>query len=415
MARKDIALVSLVAAGLLLMCTASALHILEGSAPVGPLAPAKLLGPPITRQQVRDARLSLHEAAYYEKLKDGLVRCRLCPSECTLADGQRGPCKVRANFGGTLYTLVYGRPVALANDPIEKKPLFHVLPGTNAFSISTVGCNLACTFCQNWTTSQVAPEEGQHRPLIAAAHRQFPDIVTSDQEVTPAQVVQLARIPRLHASSIAYTYTEASIYYEYMLETAKLAHKNSIKNLWITCGYLNPEPLRELCKYIDAANVDLKGFSEEFYQTYCKGSLAPVLRTLETLKEQNVWFEITNLVIPGANDDPQTVRNMCKWIVKELGPNYPIHFSRFHPDYRLTDRPPTPLATLLSCAEIAREEGIHFVYIGNVPEAPDLENTYCPGCKRLLIRRRGFYVAENHIKDGRCPDCNTTIPGIFSK
>lgn len=413
MARKDMALISLVALGALLMFASSAKQIGAGRAAVGPLAPAKPLGPPITLEQVKDAGLSLREAMYYDKLPGGLVRCRLCPSECILAHGQRGPCKVRANFNGTLRTLVFGRPVALASDPIEKKPLFHVLPGSIAFSLSTVGCNLGCIFCQNWETSQLAPEEGQHRLMIGAAHRRFPDIVTSTDEVTPAQLVALAEATG--ASSIAYTYTEASIYYEYMLETAKLARAKGIKNLWVTCGYLNPKPLRELCKYIDAANVDLKGYSEEFYQTYCKASVEPVLRTLKVLKEEGVWFEITNLVIPDANDDPEMVRKMCKWIVKELGPDYPLHFSRFYPAYRLTDRPPTPLATLKRCGEIAREEGIHFVYIGNVPEAPDLENTFCPNCKKLLIRRRGFRVDENYIKNGKCPYCNTPTPGIFPK
>jgi pyruvate formate lyase activating enzyme len=415
MARKDIALASLVTAGLLLMFGASAVRMGAGGA-VGPLAPATPLGPPITLEQVSSAGLSLHEAMFYEKLEDGLVRCRLCPLECTLAEGQRGPCKVRANFGGTLYTLVYGKPVVLQDDAIEKKPLFHVLPGTAAFSLSTVGCNLGCIFCQNWQTSQVAPEEGTHRALLEAARRGLPQIFTSSNEITPAQLIALAKVWK--CKSIAYTYTEASIYYEYMYDTAKLAREEGLKNLWITCGYINPEPLRELCKYIDAANVDLKGFSEEFYQAYCKSSLAPVLRTLEVLKEEGIWFEITNLVIPDANDDPGTVRNMCKWIVKELGAGYPLHFSRFYPNYRLTDRPPTPLATLKRCAKIAREEGLYFVYIGNVHEAPDLGNTFCPNCGKLLIRRVGYIIAENHIKDGsggRCPYCDTTIPGIFPK
>jgi pyruvate formate lyase activating enzyme len=411
MAHKDIALVILVIAGLLLMFGASALH--SRAVAIGPLAPAKPLGPPITLEEVNRAGLSLHEAMYYEKLENTLVRCRLCPSDCTLAHGQRGPCKVRANFDGTLYTLVYGRPVALHNDEIEKKPLFHVLPGTRAFSLSTVGCNLGCIFCQNWETSQVAPEEGSHRLYIDAAKQEFPDIVTTSDRITPAQLVALAK--RVNCDSIAYTYTEASIYYEYMYDTAKLARAQGIKNLWITCGYLNPEPLRELCKYIDAANVDLKSFSEEFYRDYCKATLAPVLRTLKILKKEGVWFEITNLVIPNANDDPEMVRNMCKWILKELGPDYPLHFSRFYPQYRLTDRPPTPLATLKLCAEIAREEGINFVYIGNVHEAPDLENTYCPECGKLLIRRHGFKVTQNNVIDGKCRFCNTPIPGVFSK
>lgn len=413
MARTDAAVAILVSAGLVLMFAASGSQIAAGRSSVGPLAPEKPLGPPITLEKVRESGLSLREAMHYEKLPDGLVRCRLCPSECTLAHGQRGPCKVRANFDGTLHTLVYARPVALANDPIEKKPLFHVLPGTAAFSLSTVGCNLGCVFCQNWETSQVLPEEGQHRLMIGAARRQFPGIVASPDEVSPAQIVALAQ--KVGSKSIAYTYTEASVYYEYMYETAKLARDNGLKNLWITCGYLNPKPLRELCEYLDAANVDLKGFTEEFYQTYCKASLEPVLRTLRILKEEGVWFEITNLVIPDANDDPEMVRNMCRWIMKELGPEHPLHFSRFYPHYKLTDRPPTPLETLKECGEIARGEGLHFVYIGNVPEEPDLENTFCPNCKKLLVRRRGFHVAVNKMENGVCSYCGSAVPGVFSK
>jgi pyruvate formate lyase activating enzyme len=413
LSRKETILVALVVFGLLLMFGAAGMRAGTGRAGIGPLAPAKPLGPPITLEKVRETGLSLHEAMYYEKLPDGNVRCRMCPSECTLGEGQRGPCKVRANFSGVLYTLVYGRPVALANDPVEKKPLFHVLPGSAAFSLSTVGCNLGCIFCQNWETSQVAPEDGSHRRMIEIARYEFPGIATSTDEVTPAQIVAMAQA--LGADSVAYTYTEASVYYEYMLDTAKIAREKGLKNLWITCGYLNPEPLRELCKYINAANVDLKGFTEEFYQTYCKASLEPVLRTLKILHEEKVWFEITNLVIPGANDDPDTVRAMCRWIVENLGADYPLHFSRFYPRYRLTDKPPTPLETLKLCARIAREEGIHFVYVGNVPEEPDLENTFCPSCGKLLVRRYGFLVTECNIKNGACSFCGEPVPGIYSR
>ena len=414
MTGRDIALLALVIPGLVLMFMASVSHVGAERTVVGPVAPEKPLGPPLTLQQAKKAGLSLREAMYYERLKDGLVRCRLCPHECTLAEGQRGPCKVRANFGGTLRTLVYGRPVALsAFDPIEKKPLFHVLPGTRAFSISTIGCNLGCIFCQNWETSQLSPEEGNHRFWIGIAKRDFPGLIASTEEVAPAEIVKMAKETR--CQSIAYTYTEASVYYEYMLETAKLAKKEGIKNLWVTCGYLNPKPLRELCKYIDAANVDLKGFTEEFYQTYCKGSLAPVLRTLKTLHEQDVWFEITNLVIPGANDDPETVRKMCRWIVKELGPDYPLHFSRFFPKYKLLDRPPTPLSTLKLCAAIAREEGVRFVYVGNVGEERGLEHTVCPECGKVIVRRNVYIIDENYIKNGKCAHCGAKIPGIFRK
>lgn len=340
----------------------------------------------------RDKGLSLREAMYYKKLPANRVVCRLCPRMCVLSPGQRGACKVRVNLGGRLRTLVYGRAVAVHIDPIEKKPIFHLLPGSGSFSIATAGCNLGCVFCQNWEISQAFPENVRF------------------QKLTPEQIVEKAL--KSGCRSIAYTYSEPTIFYEYMLDTAKLAREKGLKNIWVTSGYINPAPLRELCKYLDAANVDLKGFSDEFYVEYVSGRLAPVLETLKILKEEGVWFEITNLVIPGVNDDPALVRKMCEWIRDNLGTDYPLHFSRFFPKYKLLTKPATPVKTLENLKNIAEETGIKFVYLGNIPGRPS-ENTYCPGCGKLLIERRGYVVRQNNISDGKCEFCGEPIPGVW--
>ena len=360
----------------------------------GPESPS-VLAKGISLDEIRKAGLSLKEAMYYEPCPDagpGGVRCVLCPRRCILREGERGTCKVRVNMGGELRTLVYGKLLALRPDPIEKKPLFHVLPGSRALSLATVGCNLHCTFCQNWEISQAYPEK--------AAHRHF----------DPEQIVGLAL--RLGCHTIAYTYTEPTIFYEYMLDTAKLARKRGLRNLWITCGYINPEPLRELCKYLDAANVDLKGFSEAFYRKYCFGRLEPVLTTLKILKEEDVFFEITNLVIPGANDDPADIRRLCKWIVADLGPDTPLHFSRFFPKYKMSKGSPTPVNTLLQARDIAIEEGLRYVFIGNV-YVQGAEDTRCPKCGKLLVQRRGYTARAHAVDKGRCRYCGTPIPGIW--
>ena len=356
-------------------------------------APKGRLVHPITRKRALAADLSLHEAMYWRTRPDGLVACDLCPRRCVLRETERGACKVRVNFGGKLYTLVYGKPVAVHVDPVEKKPVFHFLPGTPILSIATAGCNLACRFCQNWSISQAFPERARHYNL------------------SPAEVVDLAR--RRKAPSIAYTYTEPSIFYEYVLDTARLARKAGIRNVLVTCGYLNEKPLRELAKVTDAANVDLKGFSEDFYREYCGASLQPVLDALKVLKEEGVLVEVTNLIIPGGNDDPKMIRAMCRWIVKELGPETPLHFSRFHPDYKMERPGPTPVATLERARRIAKEEGLKHVYVGNV-HVPGGENTYCPKCGKLLIRRHGYWVRENNVIKGRCKFCGAKIVGVFA-
>ncbi|MDO9576380.1 MAG: AmmeMemoRadiSam system radical SAM enzyme [Candidatus Cloacimonadales bacterium] len=334
----------------------------------------------------------LREASFYTKLEKNYVRCNLCPNTCVLKDGETGICRVRQNLNGTLYTLVYNLPVSLNIDPIEKKPLFHFLPGSKVFSLATVGCNLNCNFCQNWTISQSSPNEVQ------------------TYEATPEQIVQMAK--EYDCQSIAFTYTEPTVFYEYMFDIAKLAHENGIKTVWVTCGYINEAPLRKLAKYLDAANIDLKGFSEEFYETYTTGSLQPVLNTLEIAKEEGIYFEITNLVIPDANDDPVLIRAMCKWIYQNLGTDYPLHFSRFFPNYKLTNRPQTPFKTLQMAYEIALEESLKYVYVGNISGIS--EDTICPNCGKKLIVRSGYTVRENNIENGKCKFCGTSIPGFFS-
>lgn len=333
----------------------------------------------------------LHKAMFYEKLKNNYVRCDLCPNYCVLKENEIGICGVRQNIGGELYTLVYNKPVAIHVDPIEKKPLYHFYPGTKILSIATVGCNLRCNFCQNWTISQSRPNE------------------TTAYQATAEQIIAMAK--EYDCQSIAFTYTEPTIFYEYMLDIAKLAKKEGLKTVLVTCGYINEKPLRELAKYIDAANIDLKGFSEEFYSTYTTGSLQPVLNTLRIAKEEGMFFEITNLVIPQANDDPVLIRAMCKWIKENVGDEYPLHFSRFFPQYKLTNRPPTPVKTLEMAYDIAREEGLKYVYIGNVGNIG--EDTFCPNCRKLLIDRSGYSVEEINIKNGKCKFCGEEIFGEF--
>jgi pyruvate formate lyase activating enzyme len=349
---------------------------------------------PITLEEIRAATLSLHPAMYWRSLGDGRIKCDLCPVRCVLWPGRRGACKVRVNLDGKLYSLVHSRIAGLGVDPIEKKPLFHVLPGSGAYSIATVGCNLGCIFCQNWEISQADPVEFHSDPRRRLVQ-------------TPEEVV--ARAKSSGCTSIAFTYTEPTVFYEYMLETAKLAKAEGLKTLLITCGYINPEPLRELAPYLDAANVDLKGFSEKFYQTYCGGTLAPVLETLKTLRKMGVWVEVTNLVVPGANDTDEMLRKLCEWMRDNLGDETPVHFSRYHPDYKLR-RPATPAKTLKRAKTIAKETGLKYVYIGNYC-VPDGETTFCPKCGREIIARVGYRIRANNIVDGKCPSCETEIPG----
>ncbi|MFC2136103.1 AmmeMemoRadiSam system radical SAM enzyme [Bacteroidota bacterium] len=335
----------------------------------------------------------MHEAMYYHKEKDNVVKCVLCPRDCFIQEDQIGFCNVRKNVNGKLVTLIYGRTAGgLSIDPIEKKPLFHFLPGTGVLSFGTVGCNLRCKHCQNWNTSQV--KAGQF----------------FEKSFSPERIVEMA--VEQGVDSIAYTYNEPTIFYEYMLNTAKLAKKEGIKNTMVSNGFINQPPLKKLCKYIDAVNVDLKGFNNFFYGKTTTAWLKPVQETLITLKKNKVWFEITNLMIPSLNDDLNEIKKMCEWIKSKLGVNNPLHFTAFHPDYELGNLPATPITTLVNAYDIAKAVGLNYVYVGNVM-TQGYENTNCPKCNTLLIERMGFRITQNNLNNGKCFKCNHKIHGVF--
>jgi pyruvate formate lyase activating enzyme len=332
------------------------------------------------------------EGYHYVKIGRN-VQCQVCPNMCTLRPGDRSICRNKVYFEGKLYTLAYGNPCAVHIDPIEKKPLYHFLPASSIFSIATAGCNFRCLNCQNWTISQSQPEETQNYDLM------------------PDQVVSAA--VQRECISIAYTYSEPTAFYEYMYDTARLASGIGLKNVWVTNGYINEEPLRELCKYIDAANIDLKSFKEEIYCNLNAGQLKPILNTLKVCKEENLWFEITNLVVPGWTDDLDMIRRMCNWLVKEGFEDHPLHFSRFFPMHKLTHMPPTPVKTLYEARSIAIDAGMKYVYIGNVPEAADAQNTYCPRCGKIVVGRTGYFITQYNIKGDACGFCGEPISGIW--
>jgi len=333
-------------------------------------------------------------ASYWQNIKENIVQCLLCPRKCVLDVGQRGVCTVRINKEGKLYTLGYGNPVAIHIDPIEKKPFFHVAPGEPVFSLAVAGCNMRCIFCQNWQISQSRPDE------------------TENYNLSPEEVVN--KTIENNCKFIAYTYTEPTVFYEYMLDIAKLAREKGIKNTMHSCGYINAQPLKELLKYMDAVNVDLKGFSEEFYAKIgLLAQLKPVLETLKIIKEEGVWLEITNLIIPNFNDDPQKIKEMCIWIKENLGDEVPLHFSRFVPNFKLQNLPPTPIEKLEEAYKIAKDVGLKYVYIGNVPGHKG-ENTYCPNCGKIAVKRIGYEILENNIKDGKCKFCGYKIVGRWT-
>lgn len=334
----------------------------------------------------------LVEARHYDKLEELKVRCVLCPKECSVADRERGYCGVRENREGTYYTLVHSRPCSVAVDPIEKKPLFHFLPGSKAFSIATVGCNMECKFCQNWEISQFTPE--QRRSI----------------HLPPDKVAAAARGD--HCKSIAYTYTEPVVFYEYMYDCAVAAKKLGVKSVMISNGYIQEKPLRQLIPALDAVKIDLKAFTNAFYKDLCSGELDPVLKTLKILNEKGIWFEIVVLIIPTKNDSPKELKELCTWVVDELSDMVPIHFTRFRPIYKIKDLPPTPISTLTKAYEIARSAGINFPYIGNVV-GHDGECTFCPNCSRKIITRRGFYLSNLDLEKGNCVSCGTPIPGVW--
>lgn len=335
----------------------------------------------------------MQEAMLYDRLENKRVRCQLCAHRCLIQEGHRGLCGVRENQEGTLYSLVYGRPISMAVDPVEKKPLFHFYPGSTAFSIATLGCNFRCRFCQNAEISQWPRERG----TIVGEH------------VPPEVVVRQAQ--KHHSRSIAYTYTEPTVFTEYAYDIAVLARQEGIANIYVTNGYMTAEMLDAFFPYLDAANVDLKSFRDEFYKEQCGAKLQPVLDSLKKMVQQGVWVETTTLIIPGLNDSEEELREIARFIVQEMGPQVPWHISRFIPHYQMTDRPPTPLATLHRAREIGYAAGLHYVYEGNVPGSGG-EDTLCPQCGETVIRRYGFFIERMALRAGRCAHCGTAIEGV---
>lgn len=320
------------------------------------------------------------------------VQCELCPKNCVIAPGQSGECRVRVNVDGVLRSVVYGHPCSINMDPVEKKPLFHFLPGAAIFSLATVGCNLHCRNCQNWEISQANPED------------------TPAYQLPPEQLV--AKAKQNGCRLIAYTYTEPIIYYEYTYDTSKLAREAGLRNVLVTAGYVNKDPWLKLLTYTDAITIDIKGITEEFYRDVCSATLKPVLNAVIAAKSVGVWVEVSNLVIPTLNDKPEELRELCRWIRTNLGAETPFHFLGFYPRYKMQHLPPTSAETLDLARRIALDEGMYYVYIGNVL-SKEGQNTYCPGCRKLLIERSGFTILQNSIKDGCCPDCRRQIHGVW--
>jgi len=331
------------------------------------------------------------EAMYYIQTPKG-IKCKLCPQACDIKEDETGDCRTRRNIKGKLYCIAYGNPCAVHVDPIEKKPLYHFLPSSKAFSIATAGCNLACLNCQNWSISQASPLDTRNYDLM-------PEAVVRDCKSYKCQ-------------SIAYTYTDPIAFYEYTYDTARIAMAEGIKNVFISAGYINEKPLREMCQVLDGANIDLKSFSDEIYEMLNAGTLEPILNTLKILHEEGVWLEITNLLVPEWTDDLDMIKKMCDWLYDNGLNNSPLHFSRFHPQYKLTKLPPTPYETLEKAREIAMAAGINYVYIGNVPGS-DAENTYCPGCKKIVIERKGYKIVQNNLENGICKSCKEEIAGVW--
>lgn len=332
-----------------------------------------------------------HKAVYWDKYGDGNVRCKLCPNLCIITPGSRGICNARINENGQLYSIAYGNPCAAHTDPIEKKPFFHFLPQTFTFSFACAGCNLKCKFCQNWQISQSKPDETKNYDLPV------------DKAIVEAKLSD--------CKSISYTYTEPSIFFEYLIDTAKAAKKAGLKVGWITAGYVNPEPLEELLPYLDAACVGLKGFDKKFYREVCFGELDNVLQTIEMLQDYGLWFELINLVVPTLNDNQDMLKRMSKWIYDKVGPDHPLHFSRFFPKYKLGNLPPTPVGTLERAKKTALDEGINFVYIGNVAGRVG-EDTICPECGEVVFERMGYSILKNNLVNGGCK-CGKKLPGLW--
>ena len=334
----------------------------------------------------------MNEALWWHTASDGKILCTLCPRLCRIGEGQSGFCYIRKNIGGTLYSLGYGTSTGFAIDPIEKKPLNHFLPGSEILSFGTAGCNLGCRFCQNWSISKAKFDKSRSLSM------------------TPKQVVQLAQQRKV--PSVAFTYNDPVIWGEFVIDTSRFAHDEGLKTVMVTAGYVTPEARPAIFRYVDAANVDLKAFSEKFYHKLTFSHLAPVLETLIWLKnETEIWFEITHLLIPGENDNPDETRRMCAWLLENLGDEVPLHFTAFHPDFRMMDKARTPSATLKQARQIARSMGLKFVYLGNVFDVEG-QTTYCPGCQKALIRRTWHDIVEYRLLGDLCP-CGHEIPGYF--
>lgn len=334
-------------------------------------------------------------ALFYHPEAEQRVRCELCPHTCVIADGRRGICGVRENRQGTLYSLVYGKVVASHVDPIEKKPLFHFLPGSYSYSLATVGCNFKCSFCQNFQISQVDKE--------------LPTIYGND--LTPEELVAAAL--ERECQSISYTYTEPTVYFEFAYDCAKLARERGMKNIFVTNGYTSLAALDMIKSYLDAANVDLKSFREDFYHKYCGAKLSAVLASLKYYKRNGIWLEVTTLVIPGLNDSPGELTEIANFIKGDLGAETPWHVSAFYPTHKMLDREPTPPETLTLAREIGLKAGLKYVYSGNIPIKGE-EDTYCPKCGATVIQRTGFQVVKNGLKRGGCGVCGEAISGVWS-
>ena len=343
--------------------------------------------------QILQKTETLHEARWWELEPDGRVHCFLCPRHCRLHSGQAGFCFIRTTRNGKLYSLGYGAPAALQVDPIEKKPLNHFLPGTRVFSMGTAGCNMGCFFCQNWDISK------SHQDQV------------NSQPVSPEDVPLLAQ--HYGCDSIAFTYNEPTIWGEYVIDICKAAKRAGLKTVMVSNGYITRDAFHDIYDHIDAANIDLKAFTEQFYGKITLTHLEPVLETLQWLKsETSVWVEITNLMIPTLNDDPAETRKLAEWILNNLGPDVPLHFTAFHPDFKLQDKPRTPPETLHRARKLALEAGLHYVYEGNI--FSEAGNTYCPDCRAAVIRRSWHDVLENSLKEGNCPECGCGIPGVWA-
>jgi pyruvate formate lyase activating enzyme len=335
------------------------------------------------------------EGFLYKKLKSDKVICGICPNRCILAPGDRSVCRSKVNLGGKLFSLAYGNPCAVNTDPIEKKPLFHFRPRIKAFSLATTGCNFRCLNCQNWEISQAKPDE----------------VVPYTRELFPADVIAAAQKSR--AQSIAYTYSEPITFFEYMIDTARLAREAGLYNLWVSNAYINRKPLQELCKVMDAATLNIKSYDDRIYRQLNGGRLKPVLNTFKTLHEQDIHFEMINLVVPGYTDKEDLVKAMCGWILENIGPDHPLHFLRFFPRYKLDRLPPTPVSTLTRYREMALQQGLHYVYVGNVARHAG-NHTYCHNCKKMLIERQGYFIPTDNLVGKRCKFCNTVIPGVWN-